>query len=65
MREYIIYEVKNDHQPFILGRERLLEELLAVEGEESAEVRFLCHEVDPDRIMFQLRRRMDRRFPEV
>lgn len=65
MREYIIYEVKNAHQPFVLGRERMLEELLAVEGEESPEVRFLCHEVDPDRVMLQLKHRMGRRFPEV
>lgn len=65
MREYIIYEVKSDHQPFILGRERMLEELLAPEAEEIAQIRYLCHEVDPERVMFQLMHRMDRRFPEV
>ena len=45
MRSYGIYKVKEMYQPFVIGRERLLYDLLKEDGHHSddmPEVHYLC-----------------------
>ena len=49
MRSYGIYKVKEMYQPFVIGRERLLYDLLKEDGHQSDdlhEVHYLCDKLE-------------------
>lgn len=70
MRTYSIFEIKSDYQPFIMGREHLLFELLngrsAVETtEDFREVDYLCEPIDPAVIETTILQKMGNLFPVI
>ena len=53
MRSYGIYKVKEMYQPFVIGRERLLYDLLKEDGQQSdcmREVDYLCDRLEEELI---------------
>ncbi|MFC4411021.1 sporulation inhibitor of replication protein SirA [Chungangia koreensis] len=70
MRTYSIFEIKSDYQPFIIGREHLLFELLNGKGTlkvgtSSREIDYLCEPIDPTLIDQAIMQKMGNLFPSI
>ena len=68
MRAYAIYKVKEMYQPFIIGRERLLYDLLKEDGHHSddlPEVHYLCDKLEEKMIDEAIIMNLGKGFPTV
>lgn len=68
MRAYAIYKVKEMYQPFIIGRERLLYDLLKEDGHHSddmPEVHYLCDKLEEKMIDEAIIMNLGKGFPSV
>ena len=68
MRSYGIYKVKEMYQPFVIGRERLLYDLLKEDGHQSdcmPEVHYLCDKLEEKMIDEAIIRILEKDFTSV
>ena len=67
MRTYGIYKIKEMYQTFVLGRERMLYDLLKADGREShlQEVRYLCDRLEIDSIETAIMKELGKNFHTI
>ncbi|WP_255726490.1 sporulation inhibitor of replication protein SirA [Sporosarcina sp. ACRSM] len=68
MRSYGIYKVKEMYQPFVIGRERLLYDLLKEDGLQNdylPEVHYLCEELEDQLIDEAIMTNLGKGFPSI
>lgn len=66
MRTYKIFHIKKAYQPFVLGREKMLQEILGKDSEQSNqdhnEMTYVCEKIDEEFIKESLERKLSRLF---
>lgn len=66
MRTYKIFHIKKAYQPFVLGREKMLQELLGKDhiqnSQDHNEMTYVCEKIDEDFIKKNLDRKLSRLF---
>ncbi|MDW0109142.1 sporulation inhibitor of replication protein SirA [Sporosarcina aquimarina] len=67
MRTYGIYKIKETYQTFVLGRERLLYDLLKADGRDThlQEVRYLCDRLEIESIESAIMNELGKNFHTV
>ncbi|EPD53234.1 sporulation inhibitor of replication protein SirA [Paenisporosarcina sp. FSL H8-0542] len=66
MRTYKIFHIKKAYQPFVLGREKMLQEILGRDNMQSNqdhnEMTYVCEKIDEEFIKQSLERKLSRLF---
>ncbi|MCZ8535715.1 MULTISPECIES: sporulation inhibitor of replication protein SirA [Paenisporosarcina] len=66
MRTYKIFHIKKAYQPFVLGREKKLQEILGKDNlqgnQDHNEMTYVCEKIDEDLIKQSLERKLSRLF---
>ncbi len=66
MRTYKIFHIKKAYQPFVLGREKMLQEILGsdlgLSNQDHNEMTYVCEKIDEESIKQNLDRKLSRLF---